>query len=106
MAPSYHQSFPLPNPATAQIQNQDATIASAGGNFFEIPFGIGGAWRARSPLEFIVELSGRAGLGFSGSYYDPNGRVGASALTNPIVVSRVGNDVFGLFLTAGLGIDL
>lgn len=65
----------------------------AGGGFFEVPAIIGASYRIRKPVVFLMELAGRFGFGFWGSYYD--GRPG----------SRVGTDTVSIALSFGIGID-
>jgi len=105
VAPAYHQSLPLPNSTTNRIEDEDTVVSAAGGNFFEIPFGVGGAYSPSKPLELSAELSGRLGVGFAGSYYDPDGRTGVGASSGAAVsLSKAGDDVFGIFLTLGVGL--
>jgi hypothetical protein len=83
----------------------------AGGGFFEIPVGIGGAVRLRKPWELTAELSGRFGLGTTGSLYASEGRPGLGPDATgtgygPTSFAAVGNDSFALLLTVGIGVDL
>ena len=103
-APAYHQALPLPNATTNRIEDEDTIVSAAGGDFFEIPFGVGAAYSPSRPVEIVAELSGRFGVGFAGSYYDPDGRTGVGATSGATVaLSKAGDDVFGIFLTLGVG---
>ena len=105
VAPAYHQLLPLPNSSTNRIEDEDTFVSAAGGSFFEVPVGVGGAYSPCKPLELIAELSGRFGFGFAGSYYDPNGRTGMGASSGAAVaLSKAGDDVFGIFVTLGVGL--
>ncbi len=61
----------------------------AGGGFFEVPAIIGASYRIRKPFVFLMELAGRFGFGFWGSYYD----------------GRAGTDTVSIALSFGIGID-
>jgi hypothetical protein len=61
----------------------------AGGGFFEVPAIIGASYRIRKPVVFLMELAGRFGFGFWGSYYD----------------GRAGTDTISIALSFGIGID-
>jgi hypothetical protein len=94
------------NPTTTKT-----TALGAGGGFYEIPVGVGGAWRLRKPWELIAELSGRFGFGATGSLYASDGRpgIGPDATgtgLGPTAFAPVGNDSFAIFLTVGIGVDL
>jgi hypothetical protein len=61
----------------------------AGGGFFEVPAIVGASYRIRKPFVFLMELQGRFGFGFWGSYYD----------------GRAGTDTVSIALAFGIGID-
>lgn len=61
----------------------------AGGGFFEVPAILGASHRLRKPFVFLMELGGRFGFGFWGSYYD----------------GRAGTDTVSIALSLGVGID-
>jgi hypothetical protein len=87
------------------------TALGAGGGFFEIPVGVGGAWRLRKPWELTAELSGRFGVSPSGSLYASDGRPGTGPDATgtgigPTAFAPVGHDTFAILLTIGIGVDL
>lgn len=104
-APGYHQALMAPD--GVNVVNADATAFDAHGHFFEVPVGVGAAWRFRRPWELTTELSGRIGLGASGNYYDPVGRPGVVTSSGlPIGLGPIGQDALALILTVGIGFDL
>jgi hypothetical protein len=89
------------SPARAEVQ-----APGAGGRFFEIPIGVGAEWRFRKPWALSAELTGRIGLGFSGTLYDGNGRPGFEQGSSfPVSLTTPGHDAFALGLTLGIGFD-
>ena len=105
-APSYHTSVISPG-ATGMPAKEDALVDGVGGHFFEIPLGIGIAYKVRKPLEITAELSGRFGFGFGGDLYDlDRGRVGSSPSQIGLLVDNPGNDAIGVSLMLGVNFDL
>ncbi len=105
-APGYHTSEPVPNFNTGGQSNVDATVASTGGSFVEIPFGIGGSYQLRAPWVVLAELSGRASLGSGGNYFDPTGRPATITSTGDSIGIITGSESFAVILTVGIGLDL
>ncbi len=105
-APSYHQSVPLPNPASSSLTNADVTTPSAGGSFLELPFGIGGSYRLRAPWVVQAELSGRVAMGSNGSYFDPTGRNAYQTSNGDFLGLVIGKESVAMFFTVGIGLDL
>jgi hypothetical protein len=112
VAPGYTQNLPFQTPTgenggTAPIP---ANVQSANGYFIEVPFGIGGSYRLRGNWSFVCELSGRAALDSSGEYFDPTGRtataVGTTGAQQAGAGIVIGSESVGIFLTAGVGLDL
>jgi len=69
-----HQDSYL-GPGAAPVGSTTPAIvpfSSTDGAIFEVPVGVGLAYRLRAPWEVFVELAGRFGVAFEGSLYDPN----------------------------------
>ncbi len=81
---------------------------STDGALFEIPVGVGVAYRLRAPWEVFAELGGRFGVGFVGRMYDPNNTATAfQASASPSTISGnfTGQDSFALTLTVGVSLS-
>ena len=103
-APSYTLAVADPGAGAPVLAPTD--VAGAGGHFFEVPIGVGAEWRFRKPWALSLELTGRIGLGFSGTLYDGNGRPGIERGTSsPVSLATPGHDAFALGLTLGIGFD-
>ena len=68
---------------------RSAQTLHPGGGYFEIPAIVGASYRVRKPFVFLMELGGRFGFGFWGSYYD----------------GRAGTDTVSIAPSFGIGID-
>ena len=105
------QSFDFPGfpyvSAGGGTVRKDATVESAGGNFFEVPFGIGATYTLRKPWELCAELGARVGFAHAGSVYDelrgPQVRAAGEVDQN---LTSAGIDRFALGLTVGVMLDL
>jgi hypothetical protein len=86
---------------------KNATFDSAGGHFFEVPFGLGVAYKLRKPWELCAELGARVGFAHSGSVYDElrGAQVRAPGEVDQNLTSA-GIDRFALGLTVGVMLDL
>jgi hypothetical protein len=86
---------------------KDATVDSAGGHFFEVPFGLGVAYKLRKPWELCAELGARVGFAHAGSVYDelrgPQVKAAGEVDQN---LTSAGIDRFALGLTVGVMLDL
>jgi hypothetical protein len=86
---------------------KDATVDSAGGHFFEVPFGLGASYKLRKPWELCAELGARVGFAHSGSVYDelrgPQVKAPGEVDQN---LTSAGIDRFALGLTVGVMLDL
>lgn len=78
-------------------------VASAGGGFLEIPFGIGVAYKVAKPWKLQLELSGRPAAATYGSVYADRGYTGAAGYRGTLPAS--GTDSFGIFALVGLGFE-
>lgn len=98
--------FPFVGPGGTTVR-KDAEVASAGGHFFEVPFGIGASYKLRKPWELCAELGARVGFAHGGSVYDENE---SAQVTAPNEVGQfltsAGIDRFALGLTVGVMLDL
>lgn len=101
-----YAGFPYVGPAGTTIR-KDATVESAGGHFFEVPFGLGVSYKLRKPWELCAELGARVGFAHSGSVYDElrGAQVKAPGEVDQNLTSA-GIDRFALGLTAGVMLDL
>jgi hypothetical protein len=102
-APSYHTSLRLSSDPTQPAT--DASVQGAGGGFFEVPLGVGVAYRLRKPWELMAELGTRLGFGFSGSVYTSGAVAFPSGNASQQIVPS-GNDSFAILLTVGIGLEL
>lgn len=97
--------FPFLRPDGTTVR-KDARVESAGGHFFEVPFGLGVSYKLRKPWELCAELGARVGLGHSGSVYD---ELRAAQVKSPGEVDQhltsFGVDRFALGLTVGVMLD-
>jgi hypothetical protein len=103
-APSYNEPFDF---ADGQGR-RNTDVTGAGGSFFEIPFGIGGAWRFAKPWELVAQLGARFDFGFNGSIYDYENDGGRTVIPDggPVYFFKpVGNDNIAPFLTVGIAFD-
>ncbi|MEO8874005.1 MAG: hypothetical protein ABI461_00330 [Polyangiaceae bacterium] len=85
---------------------RNTDVTGAGGSFFEIPLGFGGAWRFSKPWELTAQLGTRVDFGFVGSIYDS--QVGRTAIPTggPVFsFASLGNDTLAPFLTVGIALD-
>jgi hypothetical protein len=62
---------------------------AGGGGFLEVPVIVGASYRIRKPVVFLMELGGRFGFGFWGSYYN----------------GSAGTDIVSVALSVGIGVD-
>ena len=101
-APSYNTALDFQDG-----QGKRSTLVTgAGGSFFEIPFGIGGAWKFSKPWELTAQLGARFDFNFIGSIYDD--QIGRTAIPvgGPVEsLVSLGNDTFAPFLTVGIALD-
>jgi hypothetical protein len=93
--------------AGGTVNRKDAEVESAGGHFFEVPLGLGVAYKLRKPWELIAELGFRVGFAHSGSVYDElrGAQVKAPGEVDQNLTSA-GIDRFALGLTVGVMLDL
>jgi hypothetical protein len=98
--------FPYVNAGGGTVR-KDATVESAGGHFFEVPFGLGASYKLRKPWELCAELGARVGFAHSGSVYDElrGAQVKAPGEVDQNLTSA-GIDRFALGLTVGVMLDL
>jgi hypothetical protein len=101
-----YPGFPYVGPAGTTVR-KDATVESAGGHFFEVPFGLGASYKLRKPWELCAELGARVGFAHSGSAYDElrGAQVKAPGEVDQNLTSS-GIDRFALGLTVGVMLDL
>jgi hypothetical protein len=105
------QAFDFPGfpyvSAGGTITRQDAHVESAGGSFFEVPFGVGATYKLRKPWELCAELGARVGFAHTGSVYDElrGAQVKAPGQVDQNLTSA-GIDRFALGLTVGVMLDL
>jgi hypothetical protein len=101
-----YPGFPYVGPAGTTVR-KDATVESAGGHFFEAPFGLGASYKLRKPWELCAELCARVGFAHSGSVYDElRGAQVKSAGEVDQNLTSAGIDRFALGLTLGVMLDL
>lgn len=93
---------PLGGPPTQHAGHAE----SAGGSFFEVPFGLGGSYKLFKPWELVAELGARAGFGHTGSVYDRGAQLTLRDEAVGQNITPVGLDRFALALTVGVMIDL
>lgn len=100
------QAFELKN-FPYRSGKKDAQVESAGGNFFEVPFGLGVSYKLRKPWELCAELGARVGFAHAGSVYDElrGAQVKAPGEVDQNVTSA-GIDRFAVGLTVGVMLDL
>ena len=105
---AHQDSYAAPGaPPGGSATRPTVSFSSIDGALFEIPVGIGVAYRLRAPFEVFVELAGRFGVGFVGRMYDPNN----TATGNEPQVSPApsgpytGQDSFALTLSAGVSLS-
>jgi hypothetical protein len=103
-APGYTQTVTLPPDPLRPSGSVTVSVAPSGGGFFDVPVSIGVAWRPRKPFQLFAELGSRFGFAFSGSLYGENG--GRATNDPTIVIASEGKDVFALFLTLGVAVDM
>lgn len=93
--------------ASGQIARKDARVESAGGHFFEVPFGLGVSYKLRKPWELCAELGARVGFAQTGSVYD---ELRSAQVKSPGEIDQnltsAGIDRFALGLTVGVMLDL
>lgn len=78
---------------------EGASIPSAGGGFFEVPFGLGISYKVRKPWEIFLEVTGRASFAHGGSLYAT-----PDNLADPR--NHAGTDAFAFGLGAGVLVDM
>ncbi len=103
-APSYNEQFDFDDGQG----RRNANITGAGGSFFEVPFGIGGAWKFAKPWELTAQLGARFDFLYSGSLYDYADDGGRAVIPDggPVYFFKpVGNDNIAPFLTVGIAFD-
>lgn len=104
-ARSYETTFLVPQPS-GPAAPVAARVASAGGSFFDLPFGVGASYKLRKPWELVAELGMRVGFGHTGSVYeDPGPQVKTPGRPDDNVLPT-GTDRFALGLTVGVLLDL
>lgn len=82
---------------------QVVDVASAGGGLFEVPFGIGAAYRVARPWKIQLELSGRPSVGAYGSVYGDRPTTTLGGVRGFLPASD--RDAFGFFAVLGLGYE-
>lgn len=101
-----YAGFPYLGPGGTTVR-KDARVESAGGHFFEVPFGLGVSYKLRKPWELCAELGARVGFAHAGSVYDD---LRAAQVKSPGEVDQhltsAGIDRFALGLTVGVMLDL
>lgn len=99
--------FPYVSAGGGTVNRKDAQVESAGGHFFEVPLGLGVAYKLRKPWELVAELGFRVGFAHSGSVYDElrSAQVKAPGEVDQNLTSA-GIDRFALGLTVGVMLDL
>jgi hypothetical protein len=102
-APSYHTALRLSADPTQPAT--DASVQGAGGAFFEVPLGVGVAYKLRKPWELMAELGTRIGFGFNGSVYT-SGAVAFPVGSPSQEIVPSGNDSFAIFLSLGISLEL
>ena len=103
--PSYHTGLDLQQNGT----RQDVLASGAGGSFFEVPLGVGVAYRIRKPWWLTAELAGRYGFGFSGSLYDlaaDGGRAAFAPGQPELLLQNPGTTVMSISLSIGVMLDM
>jgi hypothetical protein len=103
-APSYNIQFDFDDGQGRR--NTDVT--GAGGSFFEVPFGFGGAWKFAKPWELTAQLGARFNFLFSGSLYDYADDGGRTVIPDggPVGFFKpIGNDNIAPFLMVGIAYD-
>jgi hypothetical protein len=81
-------------------------VTAAGGSYFEVPLGVGVAYKLRKPVELTLELGSRLGFGFTGSLYGADGGRAALASAGPERLPSAGQDLLALYLSIGVSLDL
>jgi hypothetical protein len=105
VAPAYSQTQYFSNPNGSGSTPVATTDQAVNGYFLEFPFGFGASYKLRGNWSVLGELSGRAALDSSGEYFDPTGRPATSS--SPLAAGDIiGTESIGVFLTAGVGLDL
>jgi hypothetical protein len=107
VAPAYNQSLPYQTPSGVSGSTVliNSNVQAVNGYIVEIPFGIGGSYKLRGNWSFVSELSGRAAVDSGGEYFDTTGRP-ATAPNQVASGVPIGTESIGIFLTAGVGLDL
>jgi hypothetical protein len=83
----------------------DALATGAGGGFFEVPVGIGAAYKVWGMWHLTAELAGRFGFGFAGSVYSEDGRAAFANGQPPLLVDTAGTNPVGVGLMVGVMAD-
>ena len=98
----YARQDSYPGPGLA-LSGQPVTVPydSTDGALFEVPVGVGLAYRMRAPWEVFVELAGRFGVAFLGRLYDPNNTAQSNQPGGPSG-PFLGQDTVALTLSAGV----
>jgi hypothetical protein len=102
---SYDKTL-LVSVGTGATVKRDGTINSAWGGFFELPFGLGAAYKLSKKWALVGELGARAGFAHHGDVYvDPGPEVTLPDRPNQNV-EPLGLDSFAIGLTVGVMLDL
>lgn len=105
-APSYQRPFTIPSGIGGQGTTADATVAGAGGGFFEVPLGIGASYKLRGRWSLVSELGMRIGLGHTGTAYEDPGPTVSIPGQAESTALPAGRDRFGTSLVVGVQLDL
>ena len=104
-APSYETTLLVQHDPAMPASPTRTTVQGSGGTFFEVPVGLGVAYKLRRPWELTLELGTRVGFGWSGSTYTS----GAVALPDGAPAQQIqqtGNDSFAVLLSLGVSCEL
>jgi hypothetical protein len=107
--PSYHTTLQLSHDQSQPTMPTDTLVEGAGGGYFEVPLGVGAAYRLRRPWELTAELGARLGFGFTGNLYnldaDQHDRPAQAAGYPPLSVDSP-SDTWGISLSVGVNFEL
>ncbi len=106
---SYHTVLQLSQDQNQPLMPTNVLVSGAGGGYFEVPFGVGIAYRLQRPWELTAELGARLGFGFTGSLYTYDGEGTRPAIGPPgypVQVVDSDEDTWGVSLSVGVNFDL
>lgn len=105
-APSFSTTVAVPSGISGQSTRSNATVAGAGGGFFEVPVGLGASYKLYGHWSLAGELGLHVGLGHSGSAYEDPGPTLAIVGQPDNNAVPAGRDRLGTSVAVGLQLDL